>query len=186
VVARVTTSFFWLLVRRAARRLVDLYRGYLLLGYVPQHGAIIRDARSIRVGRNFRLSPGCKLLCQDPQAGSELVIGDNVALNFDVTLNADNGGQIIIGNDVLLGPGVYIRASNHRFISIDTPIRLQSHLPGKIIIDDGVWLGTNLVVLPNEHIGKGAVVGAGSVVTKDIPALTIAVGNPARAIKLRR
>lgn len=139
----------------------------------------INKINAIKIGKNFGVSPRVTLLCQDPERGSILEIGDDVKLNFDVHINSDCGGVIKIGNNVIVGPRVVMRSSNHRFEDLKTPIMNQGHKPGEIIIEDNVWLGANVIVLPNVKIGSGAIVGAGSVVTKDIPANTIAIGVPA-------
>jgi acetyltransferase-like isoleucine patch superfamily enzyme len=149
-------------------------------------GATMRRAEHIRVGENLRLGHFCELYCQDPQNGSRLAIGRNVALNSGVMINADCGGDITIGNHVLIGPNAVIRGANHRTSDLRTLIRDQGHVASKIVIEDNVWLGANTVVLPGVTIGKNSVVGAGSVVTKDIPPDSIAVGIPAQVIRDRR
>jgi galactoside O-acetyltransferase len=139
----------------------------------------------VRVGEEFELSSLCQIYCQDPERGSELVIGSRVKLNTGVMINADCGGKIRIGNDVLIGPYAVIRAANHRADRIDVPIRLQGHEAGEIVIGDDVWLGAQVVVVPGVRIGRGAVVAAGSVVTHDVPDYAIVAGVPARQIGTR-
>jgi len=112
-----------------------------------------------------------------------LKIGDRVNINHNVMLGASDNGEIIIGNDVLVGPNVVIRASNHVSSQKDIPINQQGHAAGRIVIEDDVWIGANSVILPNITIGKGAVIGAGSVVTKDVPFYSLAGGVPAKVIK---
>lgn len=90
--------------------------------------------------------------------------------------------RITIGNNVMLGPRVGLYTAGH---PLDSQIRnedqLEFGLP--IVIEDNVWLGANSIVLPGVTIGKNAVIGSGAVVTKDIPADSVAVGNPAKVIK---
>lgn len=103
-------------------------------------------------------------------------------VNFHV-----QGADVEIGNDVMMAPNVTIIGRGHVFDSVDKPMIKQGVTPkGKIIIGDDVWIGRNVTILPGcKHIGKGAVIGACSVVTKDIPQFEIWAGNPAHCIKKR-
>jgi len=112
-------------------------------------------------------------------------IKDNVFLNSNVMINADIGGEIVIGSNVLIAPNVVIRASGHNYDKGDIPIKNQGHKTGKIIIKEDVWVGSNAVILPNVTIGKGAVIGAGAVVTKDVNDFEIVGGVPAKKIGSR-
>lgn len=145
--------------------------------------SFISPVEKIVIGKRFFFGPFCQLYCNN--VGSELVIGERVALNSNVMINASEGGKILIGNNVLFGPNVVLRASNHRFNRRDLFIWQQDHEGGVIVVEDDVWIGANVVVLSNVTIGKGAIIGAGSVVTHDIPSYAIAVGNPAKVIKMR-
>lgn len=88
-------------------------------------------------------------------------------------------GGITIGNDVYIGPKVNLITINH-----DPDPENRSATYGRsIVIEDKVWIGINATVLPGVHIGYGAIIGAGSVVTKDVPAMTVVAGNPARVIR---
>ena len=118
--------------------------------------------------------------------GGRIVLGNRVKLNERVHLNASIFGQIDIGDDVLMGPGVVLRASDHRFEQVDLPIRAQGHRPGRIVIEDDVWLGANVTVVAGTRIGRGAVVAAGAVVTRDVEPFSIVGGVPARVIGSRR
>jgi galactoside O-acetyltransferase len=93
------------------------------------------------------------------------------------------GLLIEIGNDVLIGPNVVFRASNHNYNDKNTLIRLQGHTGGRIVIEDDVWIASNVVILPNVRVGKGAVIAAGAVVNKDVPSYSLAGGVPAQIIK---
>ena len=97
----------------------------------------------------------------------------------------DVTGRITIGNDVRIAPYVAMIATNHRFDRLDVPISAQGHNFGPITIEDDVWIGAHVVVTAGVKIGHGSVIGAGSVVTHDIPPYSIAVGAPARVIKTR-
>lgn len=91
--------------------------------------------------------------------------------------------SITIGNDVWTGHHVYITDQNHGYEDISFPISRQSQPERAVSIGDGSWLGFGTVVLPGVTIGKHVVIGANSVVTKDIPSYSVAVGNPAKVIK---
>jgi acetyltransferase-like isoleucine patch superfamily enzyme len=117
--------------------------------------------------------------------GGAIHVGANTAFNQNVHINASVGGTISIGEGCLFGPNVVLRTANHCFTEAGVPIREQGHVVRDIRIGNDVWLGANVVVVGGAEIGDGAVVGAGAVVTKSIPAYAIAVGVPARMIRLR-
>ncbi len=117
--------------------------------------------------------------------GGELIIGDNVSVNYNVMLNASDQGKIHIGRGVLIASNVVLRSSNHIFDSVDVPIRAQGHRPGLITIGDDVWIGSNAVVLPNVTVGNGAIIAAGAVVTKDVEPFAVVAGVPAVKIRSR-
>ena len=109
--------------------------------------------------------------------------GKNIHIGKDVFINAgckfqDQGG-IVIGDGALIGHGVVLATLNHD----KTPEKRQSLHPGKIVIGKGVWIGANATVTSSVTIGDHAIIAAGSVVTKDVPARMIAGGVPARIIK---
>lgn len=96
------------------------------------------------------------------------------------------GPNVTLGNNVVMGPEVILMTTAHAFENPLVPIRLQGALPVRpIVIGDDVWLGTRVIVLPGVTIGSGAVVGAGCIVTKDVPSMAIVAGNPARVIRQR-
>jgi len=93
-------------------------------------------------------------------------------------------GKITIGDNVQIGPQTVIWGRDHG-IAKGELIRNQEHIKCEIVIEDDVWIAANVVILKGVRVGMGAVVGAGSIVTKDIPPYSIVVGNPARVIKYR-
>jgi len=111
--------------------------------------------------------------------GKHTHLGNNVYVNFNLTLVDDT--HIYIGNSVMIGPNVTIATAGH---PIEPTLRLkvaQFNIP--VHIQDNVWIGANSVVLPGVTIGENSVIGAGSVVTKDIPSGVVAVGNPCRVMR---
>ncbi len=115
----------------------------------------------------------------------DLVIGEHCFINPQCVIYTGNG--ITMGNYVLLAPGVMIMPTNHAFGRRDISIRQQGFQlsKGGIIIEDDVWVGANSVVLDGAHIGKGAIIAAGSVVIGNVPSYEIWGGSPARKLKER-
>ncbi|MBP7508929.1 MAG: hypothetical protein KA807_14020 [Prolixibacteraceae bacterium] len=88
----------------------------------------------------------------------------------------------------MFGPCVHIHGGNHIVNEIGIYMDEVQKEPGSdgiVIIEDDVWIGANAIILCGVHIGKGSVIGAGSIVTKDVPPYSISVGNPAKTIKMR-
>ncbi len=118
----------------------------------------------------------------DFYSGWEVEIGDNSGLG----INCRVPFNIKIGKDVMMGPDVIILGENHQFASLEVPMRTQGYrtfLP--VQIKDDVWIGARAIILPGITIGTGAIVGAGAVVTKDVPPYAICSGNPARVVRFR-
>jgi serine acetyltransferase len=91
--------------------------------------------------------------------------------------------SIDIGDGVWTGPNVYITDQNHGYEDLDVPISHQSMPERPVTIGEGSWLGTGVIVLPGAHVGRHVVVGAGSVVTGDLPDHCVAAGVPARVLR---
>jgi len=117
---------------------------------------------------------------------SELWIGTGTYIGEYNNIRAA-GGKIRIGEKCLISQHVTIVSSNHG-IDRNSPISEQpwSTDNNEVIIEDDVWIGAQCVILPGVHIGKGAVIAAGSIVTKNIPSYAVVAGNPARVIKYRQ
>lgn len=105
--------------------------------------------------------------------------GHHIYANFNLTLVDDT--TIYVGNYVQFGPNVVLAAGTHPIDPESRKKQAQYNLP--IHIKDNVWIGANTVVLPGVTIGENSVIGAGSVVTKNIPANVVAVGNPCRVLR---
>ena len=115
--------------------------------------------------------------------GTNIHIGNRSGLGIDSRIY----GPVIIGDHVMMGPDVMILTSNHRYDRLDIPMIDQGgtdHRP--VMIEDDVWIGSRTIILPGVCVGMGAVIGAGSVVTKNVPAYGIVAGNPAKLIKYRQ
>ena len=92
-------------------------------------------------------------------------------------------GPVSVGNQVIIAQHVVISGLNHTYESVDLPIRQQPVVSQPVVIEDECWIGSNAVITAGVRIGKHAVVAAGSIVTKNVPAYTVVAGNPARIIK---
>ncbi len=130
------------------------------------------------MGRMVRISRGAKFTCP-----RNLTIGDHVFMNVGCLLHAEGG--LTIGDDTEIGPYTVVWTTNHVFDDTESLIRVQGEVQAPVVIEGDVWIGASAIVLPGVTIGTGAVVGAGSVVTKDVPAYAVVVGNPARQISSR-
>jgi len=115
-------------------------------------------------------------------SGTNLSIGSNSSIGRNCQLAND----VAIGDDVMMAPDVIIFSVGHNTQSIDMPMRKQGNtLPQPVKIENDVWIGQRVIILPGITIGRGSIIGSGSVVTKDIPAFSVAAGNPAKIIKSR-
>ena len=117
-------------------------------------------------------------------SGGSLKIGDHSHIHPRCQFSAYKSG-IHVGSQVQIAPNCAFYPYNHGMASDKLIQEQHLHSKGDIIVDDDSWLGFGVIVLDGVHIGKGAVVGAGSVVTDDIPVGAIAAGVPARVIKMR-
>lgn len=116
------------------------------------------------------------------------VFSSHVSLgnNSGIGINASLTGSVVIGDNVMMGPYCTMYSRNHAFHRTDIPMCEQGYLPEEtIVISDDVWIGGHVIILPGVHVGKGAIIGAGAVVTKDAPDYAIVGGNPAKVIKYR-
>jgi acetyltransferase-like isoleucine patch superfamily enzyme len=115
---------------------------------------------------------------------SPVVIGENTQINpFTVMYNRTG---IYIGNNVMIAPHCMLASGNHNYKQLDKPmISAGAYSSGPIVIEDDVWIGANCTITDGVKIGKGAVVGANSVVTKDVRPYDVVAGVPAKVINNR-
>lgn len=111
--------------------------------------------------------------------GDGITIGSRTFVNFNCTML--DGARITIGDEVLIASGVQLITATHPIDPEPRRAAWERALP--IAIADGVWLGAGAIVLPGVSIGENTVVGAGALVTKDLPAGVLAYGNPARVVR---
>jgi acetyltransferase-like isoleucine patch superfamily enzyme len=113
----------------------------------------------------------------------ELHIGDSTWIGQQCFFHS--AGGLTIGARVGIGPGVRIITSTHREVGRDTPILMSPLSFAEVVIEDDADVGISAVVLPGVRIGRGALIGAGAVVTRDVPPFAVAVGNPAKVVRER-
>jgi maltose O-acetyltransferase len=112
---------------------------------------------------------------------SKIAIGDNSGFGMNSRI-----GSVTIGKNVMMGPDCLILTKNHAFDSTDIPMNMQGYKEDSpVTIGNDVWIGQRVIILPALRIGDGAIIGAGSVVTKNVEDYTIVAGNPARVIRKR-
>lgn len=145
---------------------------YLIAKHLPESHSIFSlriSGKSVDIEKNAKFSPHIKI-------GHHSGIGINSLIQENVE----------IGNYVMMGPNVSIYTKNHK-TSLEKPMIFQGFEEAKkVIIKDDVWIGSNVIILPGVTIESGAIIGAGSVVTKDVLKNTIVAGNPAKVIKERK
>lgn len=151
-----------------------------------------RAGKGGSVGKRFRVLGDLLITLGDRVAfrddiylggDGELIIGSHTAINAGCMITAME--KVEIGSNVMLAPNVCVLDVDHSFQRRDIPIAQQGYRIKPVVIEDDVWIGTGAVITKGVRIGKGAIIGANSVVTRDIPSFAIAVGIPARVIKGR-
>ena len=141
----------------------------------------VQGAGQIAIGKDVFIGPGSWLAAVEP--GARLEIGDGTGMSGYCVLSA--ALSVHVGRDVLFGRNVHVADHRHGIGSPGVPVRqqpLEDRRP--VSIGDGSWLGQNVVVLPGVTIGEGAVVGANAVVRADVPPHAVAVGAPARVVRM--
>lgn len=165
-------------------------------------------AQGLRVAKNVQLFGDIKLkrnirIGSNVKVYKKATISDNVYIGDNVELRSNRGnliiigsnctlnrgsiimGQVIIKENCLIAPLCAIIGSNHVFSENSKLIREQGIVSKGIIIEENVWIGAQVTILDGVTIGKNSIIGAGAVVTKNIPKNSIAVGNPCRVVKFR-
>ncbi|MFT6239882.1 MAG: maltose O-acetyltransferase [Akkermansiaceae bacterium] len=168
---RVYLAFYYIIARHFPTQPVPGWKtGYRIRRFLLER--IVKDCgQDVIVKRNCYFGKGTSL-----EIGSRSQLGEQARI----------GPHVKIGDDVLMGPEVVIMTTSHSFDDLETPIRLQPEPPQRgVVIGNDVWIGTRVTILPGVTIGNGAIIGACSVVTKDIPEMSVAAGNPARVIRRR-
>ncbi|RKS71311.1 acetyltransferase-like isoleucine patch superfamily enzyme [Motilibacter peucedani] len=149
-------------------------------GFLIHRGAeiVVEPGATFWVGASTQILRDATITVQ-----GTLRIGSKVFANRGLYLSARH--SVEIGDRVQIGEYVSIHDENHAFDNPDLPILHQGFVTEPVVIEEDAWVGSHSVVLPGVRIGEGAVVGAGAVVTRDIPRGAVAVGVPARVVSYR-
>ena len=140
----------------------------------------VYKGKNIKFGSNVTIRSYCALFASNP-----IIFGNNV----DLGERSRIAGRVVVGDSVLFGPNVFVCRYDHQYRDINIPIINQDEYePSRngheeLSIGAGSWIGTNCVIIGDVHIGEHCVIGANSVVVKDIPDYSVAVGCPAIIIK---
>lgn len=131
-----------------------------------------------QAGRNINIEAGAFF-----GTGSQIVIGDNSSLGVDAKIY----GPLTIGRDVMMGPEVVVITTTHHADRLDVPMIQQGvSAPDPVTIEDDVWIGQRVLILPGVTIGRGSIIAAGAVVSRSIPPYSLAGGVPAKVIRQRQ
>lgn len=126
-------------------------------------------------GKNVNFEHGARF-------DSNISIGDNSGIGVNCLV----GGSSVIGSNVMMGPECILYSQNHAHDRIDIPMNRQGFSEDKPVnVGDDVWFGARVIVLPGVHIGSHCIIGAGAVVTKDVPDYAVVGGNPAKILRMR-
>ncbi len=132
-------------------------------------------------GKKNILYPGCVIRIDK----GEMITGEDVSFGPGCQIYEPRGG-LMIGNHCMIGGGTLISGVNHGYAQFDIPMRNQPAHAQPVVLEDDVWIGMGVKILPGVRIGAGSIIGAGSVVTSDIPPYSIAMGIPCKVTKQRQ
>lgn len=149
-------------------------------------GVKIMSPQNISIGNNSSIMSNCIIeTCAVNDNKPQLRIGDNVSVGEYTHITCAN--KVTIGNGVLTGRFVLITDNSHgnntKEVADIAPLARYIHSNGPVYIGENVWIGDKVTILPNVTIGKGCIIAANAVVTKDIPEYSVAAGVPAKVIK---
>jgi acetyltransferase-like isoleucine patch superfamily enzyme len=189
----ITPNYFFIFIHRSKNK---FYSGWISRNFkffgpsstLRQVSTLVGE-KYISIGENTTIGKNALLTAWDSHGGDKyfpsISIGNGCTIGDSAHITAIN--DITIGNNVLTGNYLLITDNAHGALNVQYLDKHPSLRPliskGPVIIDDCVWIGNNVSILPGVHIGKGCIIGVGSVVTTDIPEYSIAVGSPAKIIK---
>ncbi len=158
-------------------------------GAVLPSDALVHNPQYISIGKGFKAMYHLRIEAWDEFHGNlfspEIIIGNNVVFNSDVHIGAIN--KISIGNNVLLASRIYISDHSHGDITNEAlklpPAKRPLVSKGPVIIEDNVWIGEGVCILPGVTIGEHSIIGANAVVNQSFPPRSVIAGVPAKLIK---
>ena len=142
----------------------------------------ISGLANLSLGDGVTIESGCALYCMN----APLTLGKGCYLNRNVRLGSAGDVPLIMGDNVMVGPNVVIDTSRHNHDRLDLPMKEQGLSYEPITVGDDVWIGSNAVITCGVTIGRGSIVGAGAVVTRDVEEFSIVGGVPAKPIHERK
>lgn len=197
-----------------SEKIMQLSRGFALRPFIKSSGGFlfigkgvyVRHCNKLSLGRTVLIEDGVRINCLTKEGihigsnvtikastiidsgllnniGLGLIIGDNVGISQGCFIQAS--ATVRIENNVIIGPGVMLFSENHQFNAMDININEQGVTREPVTIKEGAWIGAKAIILCGVTVGKGSVIAAGSVVTKDVPDYAIYAGIPAKMIKVR-
>ena len=172
-------------------------------GSVFGTGVVIRSPGRISIGNRVMIDDYVVLDAKGNTSmikmGDEILVGRNTIISCnEAIIRVGNfvsigpfcffasKGLIEIGSNVSIGSGTHLLAGSHSFDDPDLPIIQQARTAKGIIVEENVWIGTGSKILDGVTVGRNSIVGAGAVVSKDVPAWTVVLGNPARVVEKRK
>lgn len=175
LVKRIVRIFYYIMYYCFARHLPGNAKPYSfgarqIRGYIAKH--LLK-----KCGNNPFVEHGASF-----SDGSHLEIGDDCSIGINCQV-----ARARLGNNVIMGPDVVFIANNHDFSNPGTSMKYRGYMPAPVItVGDNTWIGTRVIILPGRQIGKDCIIGAGAVVTRNVPDNAIAAGNPAKIIRFRK
>lgn len=172
--------------KRIVRR-INIWLYFAIASKLP-----VSYSRFGRFGKWMRAKTASKFLAYvgkdvNIERGAQITSKMRVGDRSGVGINAMMHGEVIIGDNVMMGPECIVYTRNHAFADVNIPMRDQGFSEEHpVIIGNDVWIGGRVIILPGVKVGDGAIIGAGAVVTKDVPDYAIVGGNPAKVIKYRK
>ena len=138
-----------------------------------------KSKNSIIIGKGTEFGPNCGILAKEND--TKITIGENC--NFGQNVHIGGIGNVEIGNNALFASNILILSTNHNYEDALTAVKFQGSRGGNIKIGSDGWVGDGATILAGANIGNHCIIGSKSVITKDIPDYSVAVGNPARIVK---
>lgn len=148
-----------------------------------------KNPQYIRLGDNCYIGPECKIEAWDhygeDRFNPQIILDSNVRINSKCHIGAIR--KVVIGSGTLIGSNVMIIDHSHGKSVLGEmkrpPAERELYSKGSVEIGENCWICENVCILPNVHIGRGSIIGAGAIVTKDIPPYSVVGGNPAKVVK---